>query len=127
MISVYSIFSRLFLYYCEPSRRQEKLPVKPSPAAVRIHSFADSGRFWRQTARIAAFVQRMQDSNPAIWKQWLAENGPRLLVFARGWSPCREDAEALVQEAVLRLWNLQAQHGGPPPDLPLAFSPIRFC
>jgi RNA polymerase sigma-70 factor (ECF subfamily) len=69
----------------------------------------------------------MQDSNPAIWKQWLAENGPRLLVFARGWSSCREDAEDLVQEAVLRLWNLQAQHGGTPPDLPLAFSTIRFC
>ena len=69
----------------------------------------------------------MQESSPAIWKHWLAENGPRLLVFARGWSSCREDAEDLVQEAVLRLWNLQAQHDGSPPDLPLAFSTIRFC
>jgi len=69
----------------------------------------------------------MQEGSPAIWKQWLAENGPRLLVFARGWSTCREDAEDLVQEAVLRLWNLQAERGGSPPDLPLAFSTIRFC
>ena len=32
------------------------------------------------------------------WKQWLAENGPRLLLFARGWGKSREDAEDLVQE-----------------------------
>jgi len=37
-------------------------------------------------------------STPANeWKQWLAENGPRLLLFARGWSNNRADAEDLVQ------------------------------
>jgi len=61
------------------------------------------------------------------WKQWLAANGPRLLLFARGWSHSREDAEDLVQEAILRMWNHQADKGGGPPDLPLVFSTIRFC
>lgn len=62
-----------------------------------------------------------------VWKNWLAENGPRFLLFARGWSTCRHDAEDLVQEAVLRLWNHQSDKGGNPPDLPLVFSTIRFC
>lgn len=69
----------------------------------------------------------MMDSPATAWKQWLAENGPRLLLFARGWSQCREDAEDLVQEAILRMWHHQAEKGGSPPDLPLVFSTIRFC
>ena len=63
----------------------------------------------------------------AAWKAWLAEYGSRLLLFARGWAPTREDAEDLVQEAVLRLWNYQQDKGVGVPDLPLAFSTIRFC
>lgn len=63
----------------------------------------------------------------STWKAWLSENGPRLLLFARGWGKTREDAEDLVQEAVLRLWHHQAKSEGSPPDLPLAFSTIRFC
>lgn len=67
-------------------------------------------------------------SNPAdTWKQWLAANGPRLLLFARGWSKSRHDAEDLVQEAIVRMWHYQADHGNVPPDLPLVFSTIRFC
>jgi RNA polymerase sigma-70 factor (ECF subfamily) len=61
------------------------------------------------------------------WKEWLAAHGGRLLLFARGWAPSREDAEDLVQEAVLRLWHYQAERGGSPPDLPLAFTTLRFC
>jgi len=67
------------------------------------------------------------ESPATSWKQWLAENGPRLLLFARGWSQCREDAEDLVQDAILRMWHHQADKGGTPPDLPLVFSTIRFC
>ena len=67
-------------------------------------------------------------TNPAsVWKAWLAENGPRLLVFARGWGKCQHDAEDLLQEAILRLWHYQEDKGGGPPDLPLVFSTIRFC
>jgi RNA polymerase sigma-70 factor (ECF subfamily) len=69
----------------------------------------------------------MSDSQATAWKQWLAENGPRLLLFARSWAPTREDAEDLVQDAMVRMWHHQADHGGGPPDLPLVFSTIRFC
>lgn len=69
----------------------------------------------------------MMDTPAAAWKQWLAENGPRLLLFARGWSQNREDAEDLVQEAILRMWHHQAEKSHVPPDLPLVFSTIRFC
>lgn len=61
------------------------------------------------------------------WKEWLAQHGPKLLLFARGWSNNKEDAEDLVQEAILRMWNHQSDQGGSPPDLPLMFSTIRFC
>lgn len=57
----------------------------------------------------------------------MAEYGHRLLLFARGWAPTKEDAEDLVQQAVVRLWNLQESKGGGVPDLPLAFATIRFC
>ncbi len=69
----------------------------------------------------------MNDSPSSAWKQWLAEHGPRLLLFARSWSQSREDAEDLVQEAILRMWHHQADKGGGPPDLPLVYSTIRFC
>jgi RNA polymerase sigma-70 factor (ECF subfamily) len=69
----------------------------------------------------------MAQSPATAWKQWLAEHGPKLLLFARGWSHCRQDAEDLIQEAVVKLWRYQADRGYAPPDLPLAFSTIRFC
>jgi RNA polymerase sigma-70 factor (ECF subfamily) len=66
-------------------------------------------------------------SQSRAWKEWLATHGSRLLLFARGWAGNRDDAEDLVQEAVLKLWNYQQERGGDPPDLPLAFTTIRFC
>ncbi|MCX6845545.1 MAG: hypothetical protein NTU84_03090, partial [Verrucomicrobia bacterium] len=61
------------------------------------------------------------------WKGWLAEHGSKLLLFARSWCQSRQDAEDLVQEAVLKMWHHQADRGHVPPDLPLVFSTIRFC
>ncbi|MES2996553.1 MAG: sigma-70 family RNA polymerase sigma factor [Verrucomicrobiota bacterium] len=61
------------------------------------------------------------------WKEWLAEHGSRLLLFARGWAPNQHDAEDLVQDAVVRMWNHQSDRGGKPPDIPLMYSTIRFC
>ena len=62
------------------------------------------------------------------WKKWLGENGPRLLLFARSWGKSREDAEDLVQDAVLKMWHYQQEEnrGGGVADLPLVFSTIRF-
>jgi RNA polymerase sigma-70 factor (ECF subfamily) len=61
------------------------------------------------------------------WKAWLAEHGPKLLLFARSWSQTRQDAEDLVQEAILKMWHHQADREHVTPDLPLVFSTIRFC
>lgn len=62
------------------------------------------------------------------WKHWLSVNGPRLLLFARSWGKSREDAEDLLQEAMLKMWHYQQEEnrGSGPPDLPLVFSTIRF-
>ncbi len=69
----------------------------------------------------------MERAKSAQWKRWLGDNGHRLLAYARGWAPGQADAEDLVQEAIIRLWELQKEKGGGPPDLPLVFSTIRFC
>jgi len=68
-----------------------------------------------------------KSSHAKEWKEWLAANGTRLLLFARSWGDSKQDAEDLLQDAVLRLWNYQQERGGGPPDLPLAFNTIRFC
>lgn len=61
------------------------------------------------------------------WKDWFRDNGARLLLFARGWSTSKEGAEDLVQDTMVRMWHYCQEHGGGTPDLPLAFSTIRFC
>ena len=42
---------------------------------------------------------------PAGWKQWFATHGSRLLLFARQQTRTSEDAEDVLQEAMLRLWR----------------------
>lgn len=69
----------------------------------------------------------MSKAASADWKRWVGDNGHRLLAYARGWAPAQADAEDLVQEAIVRLWEVQKGKGGGPPDLPLVFSTIRFC
>jgi RNA polymerase sigma-70 factor (ECF subfamily) len=83
--------------------------------------------FSRQMLCRVAFTLLMAQSQAEQWQRWFDENGPRLLLFARGWSVSKDCAEDLVQETMLRLWHYQADRGGQPPDLPLAFSTIRFC
>lgn len=57
------------------------------------------------------------------WQQWLVRHAPALLLFARQQARCEADAQDLVQEAVVELW--QQQHDGAPPPLGLVFTTIR--
>lgn len=60
------------------------------------------------------------------WKGWLREHSSRLYVYARQRSQSREDAEDVIQDALIRLWGYQEERGNVPPDLPLAYSVLRF-
>jgi len=57
------------------------------------------------------------------WDQWLAQNAPGLLLFARLQSRCEADAQDLVQDAVFESWKRQPN--GVPPPLGLVFMTIR--
>lgn len=61
------------------------------------------------------------------WKEWLSANGSKLLLYARQRTGSLEDAEDLLQDALIRLWGYQAEREYRPPDLPLAYSVLRFC
>lgn len=56
----------------------------------------------------------------------MAENGQRLLMYARQRTVSTADAEDLLQDAIVRLWRYQEKKGHQPPDLPLAFHTLRF-
>ena len=60
------------------------------------------------------------------WKGWLREHSSRLYVYARQRSQSREDAEDIIQDALIRLWGYQEERDNVPPDLPLAYSVLRF-
>ena len=47
-------------------------------------------------------------------------------MYARQRSSCREDAEDMIQDALVRLWHYQEERANVPPDLPLAYSVLRF-
>lgn len=61
------------------------------------------------------------------WKEWLSTNGSKLLLYARQRTSNLEDAEDLLQDALIRLWGYQAERNYRPPDLPLAYSVLRLC
>jgi RNA polymerase sigma-70 factor (ECF subfamily) len=60
------------------------------------------------------------------WKEWLDESAPRLLAYARGRCQNAEEAEDLLQDSLVKLWAYQEERGHQPPDLPLAFSVMRY-
>ena len=62
----------------------------------------------------------------AEWRDWLDQNASRLLAYARARCASAEEAEDLLQEALIKLWNYQEERDFRPPDLPLAFSVMRF-
>lgn len=67
--------------------------------------------------------QRLADA----WKEWLSAEGGKLLLYARSRTNTAQDAEDLMQEALIRLWGYQEERGHVPPDLPLAYSVLRLC
>ena len=65
-----------------------------------------------------AHVGRQQTKE---WKNWLREHSSRLYVYARQRCGNREDAEDMIQDALVRLWHYQEERANVPPDLPLAY------
>ena len=61
------------------------------------------------------------------WKGWLSTDGGKLLLYARQRTSSLQDAEDLLQDALIRLWGYQAERKYRPPDLPLAYSVLRLC
>jgi RNA polymerase sigma-70 factor (ECF subfamily) len=39
------------------------------------------------------------------WSEWLDCHGAALVLLARQWTPCKADAEDVVQEAFIRFWR----------------------
>lgn len=62
----------------------------------------------------------------AEWKLWLREHGSRLYSYARQRASSKQDAEDIIQDALIRLWHYQEERNNHPPDLPLAYSVLRF-
>ncbi len=62
------------------------------------------------------------------WREWLAENGPRLILFARQQTRSAEDAQDIVQDALVKLVEkLDAGEfvGGQEAWIPYLFTAIR--
>ncbi len=67
----------------------------------------------------------MQDRS-AQWKEWLAEYGSRLMLFARQQTRCEADAEDVLQMALVKTWKT---HRGAPDRkvLSLAYTNVKRC
>ena len=64
------------------------------------------------------------DLRGAQWRRWIEKRGRQLLLFARQVTRSPEDAEDVVQEAILRLWN--APSSGLEPTMPQMIRAIRW-
>ncbi|MEM9079846.1 MAG: sigma-70 family RNA polymerase sigma factor [Verrucomicrobiota bacterium] len=71
-------------------------------------------------------MKRAQAQLAKQWKEWLASDGGRLLMYAKQRTGNLEEAEDVLQDALIRLWGYQEERGYRPPDLPLAFSVVRL-
>ncbi|MDA7535988.1 sigma-70 family RNA polymerase sigma factor [Akkermansiaceae bacterium] len=64
--------------------------------------------------------------NGSEWKEWLSENAPRLLAYAQQRCDSMAEAEDMLQDSLIKLWHYQEERDYRPPDLPLAFSVLRY-
>lgn len=60
-------------------------------------------------------------ADPTDWNAWLAAEAGRFLVFARQQTRCRQDAEDVLQEALVETWR----RAGGRPEKALVFATIR--
>lgn len=75
----------------------------------------------------SASAEKLSPST-AAWQEWLAEHGPRLILFARQQTRSSEDAEDIVQDALVKLVEkLDAGEfvGGQEAWMPYLFTAIR--
>lgn len=71
-------------------------------------------------------MKRSQQQLADQWKDWLASEGGRLLMYARQRTGSLEEAEDVLQDSLIRLWGYQEERAYRPPDVPLAFSVVRL-
>ncbi len=67
-------------------------------------------------------------SAPSEWREWLATNGPKLLLFARQQTRAHEDAQDVLQDAIVKLVEkIRSEEfiGGEESWLPYLYTTIR--
>ncbi len=77
---------------------------------------------------VRAVAAPAHDPEPVAWKRWLAEHGPKMLLFARQQTRSQDDAEDVFQEAMVKLVEkVQAGDfvGGEEAWMPYLYTTIR--
>lgn len=70
----------------------------------------------------------MPDLDPDEWKRWFTENAPRLHLYARQQTRSESDAEDVLQDAFVRMWNTARKEPDLGlPNLPFGYTSIRRC
>src|SRR5919109_646939 len=64
----------------------------------------------------------VEPPNQDEWRRWIADQAPKLLLFARQMARSEADAQDLVQEALVECWQ---RSGARTPPMPLLFATIR--
>ena len=73
-------------------------------------------------------IEVLPSPSASAWREWLAVNGPRLLLFARQQTRSQEDAEDILQDALVKLVDkLDAGEfsGGQEAWMPYLFTTLR--
>lgn len=70
----------------------------------------------------------MPDLDHNEWRAWFDENASRLYLYARQQTRREADAEDVLQDAFVRMWNTaQKEPDLGLPNLPFAYTSIRRC